>query len=96
MEAAQELLPVGVRFAIEDSASGCKRVAADFYLTKRRALTVQGEPFAFAAGDKIRLFFSYRYTPDRIRALLRLHHLEAREPWVAPSGEEGVFLCQRA
>jgi len=84
-----------VGFAIETSAEGLKRVAADFYLTKARALTVEGEPFEFRAGEKIRLFFSYRYTPDRIRALLELHHLEAREQWVTPSGEEGVFLCQR-
>jgi uncharacterized SAM-dependent methyltransferase len=86
----------GVRFAIEDSAAGWKRVAAYFDLTQSRALTVQGEPLAFAAGDKIRLFFSYRYTPDRMRALLRLHQLEAREQWLAPSGEEGVFLCQKS
>jgi len=83
------------RFAVEDSAAGHKRVAVDFYLTHRRALAVDGEALEFAAGDKIRLFFSYRYTPDRVRALLRLHQLEAREQWVAPSGEEGVFLCQR-
>jgi uncharacterized SAM-dependent methyltransferase len=85
-----------VRFAVEDSPAGFKRVAADFCLTRRRALAVDGEPFAFGAGDEIRLFFSYRYTPDRIRALLQRHQLEAREQWVAPSGEEGVFLCQRA
>ncbi len=85
-----------VRFAIEDSAAGCKRVAAYFHLTRRRSLTVQGEPFAFGAGDEIRLFFSYRYTPERICDLLRLHRLEAREQWVAPSGEEGVFLCRKS
>jgi uncharacterized SAM-dependent methyltransferase len=84
------------RFAVEETAAGFKRVAADFYLTRRRALAVHGEAFEFGAGEKIRLFFSYRYTPERMRALLRRHQLEAREQWVAPSGEEGVFLCQRA
>jgi uncharacterized SAM-dependent methyltransferase len=84
------------RFGVEESAGGFKRVAADFYLTRRRELTVDGENFEFGAGEKIRLFFSYRYTPDRVRALLDLHRLEAREQWAAPSGEEGVFLCQRA
>ena len=85
-----------VRFAVEDSADGCKRVAADFHLTRRRALDVQGEHFAFGAGEKIRLFFSWRHTPDRIRALLQRHQLKANGEWLAPSGEEGVFLCQRA
>jgi uncharacterized SAM-dependent methyltransferase len=84
-----------VRFTIEDSASGLKRVAADFFMARRRAITVQGESFEFCAGERIRLFFSYRYTPERIRALLRLHQIEAREQWLAASGEEGVFLCQR-
>ena len=86
-----------VQFAIEDSAAGgFKRVAADFLMTRPRALTVLGENFEFRAGEKIRLFFSYRYTPDKMRALLKLHQLEAREQWVAPSGEEGVFLCQKS
>jgi uncharacterized SAM-dependent methyltransferase len=84
-----------VGFAVEDSAAGYKRVAADFQVARRRALTVHGEPFEFCAGDKIRLFFSYRHTPDGLRALLKLHQLEALEEWVAPSGEEGVFLCHR-
>ena len=82
-------------FAVEDSAAGYKRVVADFQVARRRALTVHGESFEFRAGENIRLFFSYRYTPDRIRALLKLHQLEAGEQWVAPSGEEGVFLCHR-
>lgn len=85
-----------VRFAVEDTAGGGKRVAADFHLTRRRALDVQGEHFVFDAGEKIRLFFSCRHTPERVRALLQRHQLKACGQWLAPSGEEGVFLCQRA
>jgi len=84
-----------VRFAIEDGAAGLKRVAAYFDLTQPRALTVLGEAMEFGAGESIRLFFSYRHTPDRLRALLRLHRLAARGQWLAASGEEGVFLCQK-
>ena len=88
-----------VRFAVEDSAAGYKKVVAYFHLTRRRELAVFGElsdeTFEFGPGDEIRLFFSYRYTPDQIRALLQRHQLEAREQWVTPSGEEGVFLCHR-
>jgi uncharacterized SAM-dependent methyltransferase len=85
-----------VRFAIEDSASGLKRVAAYFDLTQNRALTVLGESFEFRAGESIRLFFSYRHTPDRIHALLRVHGLDTLREWMAASGEEGVFLCQKS
>jgi uncharacterized SAM-dependent methyltransferase len=84
-----------VRFAVEDCAAGHKRVAAYFHVTRPCALAVYGERFEYEAGEEIRLFYSYRFTPDRVRALLRQHQLEAREEWVAPSGEEGVFLCQK-
>jgi uncharacterized SAM-dependent methyltransferase len=84
-----------VRFGVETSAEGLKRVTSDFYLTNSRLLVVEGEDFEFPAGGKIRLFFSYRYTPDRIRAQLQLHQLEVCDQWLAPSGEEGIFLCQK-
>ncbi len=51
--------------------------------------------FDFKTGDAIRLFFSYRYTPDRIRKILAGHGLEVCEAWIASSGEEGVFLSFR-
>ena len=85
-----------VRFVMEQSGAGYWRVAADFHMARPRALSVHGELFEFRAGDKIRLFFSCRYTPDQIRALLKVHRLQVREQWVAPSGEEGVFLCQKS
>ena len=46
-----------VRIAIEDSAAGFKRVAADFYLTTRRALTVYGEPLSLEPGEEYAFFF---------------------------------------
>jgi hypothetical protein len=42
------------------------------------------------------LFFSYRYTPDRVRLALAAHGLQVLEQWITLSGEEGVFLCRRA
>jgi SAM-dependent methyltransferase len=84
-----------VRFAVETAPEGLKRVVADFYLTDNRALSVEGESFEFRAGGKIRLFFSYRHTPGLVRSLLRPHRIEVCGEWLAPTGEEGVFLCQR-
>jgi L-histidine Nalpha-methyltransferase len=85
-----------VRFSIEAFGEGCRRVAADFCMAGRRAVKVEGEIFEFNAGEKIRLFFSCRYTPDQIAALLAIHQLEVREQWVSQSGEEGIFLCRKA
>jgi len=85
-----------MEFSIEQNAAGIQRIVADYKFTKRRVFTVHGEEFKFVEGDKIRLFFSYRYTPDRIVALLSHYKLSTLEQFIAPSGEEGVFLCNRA
>ena len=83
-----------VQFSIEE-ASGLKRIAADFRFLRQRAVTVQDEPFVFHPGETVRLFFSYRHTPDRIRRLLQGHRLHVVEQWITASEEEGIFLCRK-
>ena len=85
-----------LRFNIEGHpASGLKCVTADFHFRRRRRVFVENEAFDFRAGNAIRLFFSYRYTPDRVRRVLARHALEVCRQWVTPSEEEGVFLCRK-
>jgi len=86
-----------LRFGIETdpAGSGLKRVAAHFHFTHPRCLEM-GERFDFRPGETIRLFFSYRHTPDRVRALLASHGLAVLDEWLTKSGEEGVFLCHRS
>jgi len=83
-----------VSFSIEDSPGATKQIVANFRFARPRRLEVHGERFEFRAGDPIRLFFSYRYTPARLRALLDGCKLSVSDQWIAASGEEGVFLCQ--
>jgi len=98
------LLAIGVegrdgrlRFKIEtDAAGGLKRVTAGFQFTRSCRIEVENEAFAFRAGETIRLFFSYRYTPERVRKVLIRHGLEVREQWITRSEEEGVFLVHRS
>jgi len=78
-----------------DAANGLKRITANFKFTKACRFKIENEVFDFRAGETIRLFFSYRYTPERVRRILVRHGLEVREEWIAKSGEEGVFLCRR-
>jgi L-histidine N-alpha-methyltransferase len=85
-----------MRFAIELGAPGLKRVVARFHFKRSRSIEIDAEDFSFRHGDSIRLFFSYRYTPEKVCAVLARHGLAVRERWVAKSGEEGVFLCVRA
>jgi uncharacterized SAM-dependent methyltransferase len=72
-----------------------KRIVADFRFTRSRRIEVDGERFDFRAGETIRLFFSYRYKPERVRKVLARHGLEVCDQWIAKSGEEGVFLVER-
>lgn len=86
-----------LRFAIAtDPAHGLQRVEARFHFTRTVRVALEEDHFEFPAGSDIRLFFSYRYTPDRVRAALAVHGLQVREQWLTQSGEEGVFLCRRA
>lgn len=86
------------RFEIEDdpAGSGLKRVVAWFEFRRSTVLHCAAEPVSFQAGDRLRLFFSYRYTPALALALLERHGLPAVQHWTAPSGEEAVCLCRRA
>ncbi len=87
-----------LRFAVQEypPGSSLKRVAALFHFDRSRRIEIEGERFEFPQGESIRLFFSYRFTPDRVRRLLGQHGFELREQWITDSGEEGVFLCRRS
>ena len=84
-----------LQFEIEDGRFGSKRVVARFHFHRPRRMEIESQVFRFANGDTIQLFFSYRYTPDRVGNLLARYRLRVRDQWIAKSGEEGVFLCER-
>lgn len=83
-----------VRFAIEARLS-LRRIVARFHFKRARQLKYEGRKFKFRAGDAVRLFFSYRHQPLRIRGYLHALGIPAEAGWVTESGEEGVFLCRR-
>jgi uncharacterized SAM-dependent methyltransferase len=84
-----------LRFSIETGGLGLQRVVARFHFQRAREIKVGGESFSFARGESIQLFFSYRYTPERVRKVLSRYGLEVSGEWIANSEEEGVFLCRR-
>jgi L-histidine Nalpha-methyltransferase len=84
-----------LEFAIEDGGPDLKRVVARFHFSRARQIKMDGEGFNFRRGESIRLFFSYRYTPERVRKILGGHGFEVCDQWIAKSGEEGVFLVRR-
>jgi uncharacterized SAM-dependent methyltransferase len=83
-----------VDFSIEEAA-GLLRIVGDFRFQRERELMVHHEHFAFRPGEAVRLFFSYRHTPGRLRQLLQAHRVQVVEQWITKSEEEGVFLCRK-
>lgn len=81
-------------FTIEKTDGGYLRVVADFEFVNARLIRLGNEGFAFGPGEKVRLFFSYRYQPKHIEQLLREQGVEVVEQWITTSREEGVFLCK--
>jgi uncharacterized SAM-dependent methyltransferase len=84
-----------LRFEITSGDFGLERFVANFHFKRARQIEVEGEVFRFQSRDSIRLFFSYRYTPERVEKILSRFGLEVCERWIAQSGEEGVFLVRR-
>ncbi|HTQ49553.1 MAG TPA: L-histidine N(alpha)-methyltransferase [Candidatus Acidoferrales bacterium] len=85
-----------LRFAVEEGRFGLKRVVARFHFRRVCRIEPDGEAFSFKVGDSIQLFFSYRYTPDRVRKILARYNMQVSNQWIAKSGEEGVFLVNRS
>jgi L-histidine Nalpha-methyltransferase len=83
-----------VDFSIEEAA-GLLRIVGDFRFQRERELVVHSEHFDFRSGEMVRLFFSYRHTPDRLRQLLLAHRMQVVQQWITKSEEEGVFLCRK-
>jgi hypothetical protein len=84
-----------LRFSVEGGTLNLKRIVADFHFTHRCRIEVENVVFDFRAGETIRLFFSYRYTPTLVRKLLGRHGLKVSEDWITKSEEEGVWLASR-
>ena len=86
-----------IQWGIEEdpNGSGLKKVSALFRFEHARTVRLHAEIFAFAPGDTMHLFFSYRHTPGLIRKILGEHGFEVRKEWITASEEEGVFYCRR-
>lgn len=85
-----------LRFAIETDADQLQRIVAHYELSRARTLRVYGEALSFEAGERLRIFFSYRHTSQTLRRLLRAQHFELDGEWLNDAREEGVFLGRKS
>ena len=56
----------------------------------------EGQPFSARHGERLRLFFSLRYTPGRLAAVLGQYGLSLKPGHVTPCGQEGVWTVGRS
>ena len=87
-----------VAFSIQpaESLPSLKRLQADFIFERDKQIQFFGENVRFSSGQKLRVFYSYRFTPAHVRNFVNQSRLKLTDEWIASSGEEGLFLCHRA
>lgn len=83
-----------IEWSIELS-SGLMRIVACFRFARAARVTYANHVFKFAADERIRLFFSYRYTPYLLQKLLAEQGIKVKDQWITQSEEEGVFFCEK-
>ncbi|MBX7157598.1 MAG: L-histidine N(alpha)-methyltransferase [Verrucomicrobiae bacterium] len=71
------------------------RIEASYYLREDTEIYFAGETFSFKKGEKLQLFYSYRYTTDQFASWLKSEKIEIADSWIASSQEEGVFWIEK-
>jgi uncharacterized SAM-dependent methyltransferase len=82
-------------FTIE-SIDGVRGFIAASRWLRDVAFDWEGRAFSAAAGDRLRLFFSLRYTPARLSHALEGNGLARGAGFVTPDGREGVWIVSPA
>lgn len=84
-----------LRFGIERVGHyGLRRIVATFHFKKRLAVPIFQKKVRFGPGETLRLFYSCRYTLQKVSQLLKSGRFEPLEEQVTPGKEEAVFLCR--
>jgi len=85
-----------ITFSVEPCASlpELLQIVAQFHLVKSRTIEVAGSELKFSAGEKLRLFFSNRYTPALLRRVFEKSNLKILNEWVSAGEDEGIIACE--
>lgn len=79
----------------DDKNPNLKRVNASFELNNDVNFKLDEQLIEWKSGDKIGLFFSYRYTTAKLQEILSSYGINILNYWEAANQEEGVYLCQK-
>lgn len=69
-------------------------IAGEWVFEQSVDVSAGGMLLNFSAGERLRLFSSYRYTPAHVAEALRPLGLQVVESWTDAASGEGVFLCR--
>ena len=96
LDAGVERKDGDIQFTIEDDEnSQLKRITAYFELQNDVSFTLENQLIEWKNKDKVRLFFSYRYTSPMIQEVLKNYGINVLAYWEADNQEEGIYLCQK-
>ena len=86
-----------VKFNIQDDdrITQLKKITAHFLLKNDITFDLGDTTIKWEKNDRIQLFFSYRYTTEKIKKMLAAYHIDVIEYWENTTQEEGVYLCQK-
>ncbi|NEO19533.1 L-histidine N(alpha)-methyltransferase [Moorena sp. SIO4A5] len=97
LDAGVEAKDGTIKFTIEQDEPNqqFKRIAAYFELENDVIFSLENNLIEWRSKDRIRLFFSYRYTTPMIQEILKSYGIKVLDYWEAANQEEGVYLCQK-
>lgn len=97
LDAGVEREDGNIEFEIEADSHNqeFQRIAAYFTLKQDVSFKLEDRLIEWKNGERIKLFFSYRYTTPKIKEMLKSYGIDVLGYWEAASEEEGVYLCQK-
>jgi L-histidine N-alpha-methyltransferase len=75
--------------------STIKAVVANVHVRTRVEIPIANRPVILEPGASIEVFYSNRFIPTQLSALLQRFRFEICDSWIMPSKEEGVWLLRK-
>jgi uncharacterized SAM-dependent methyltransferase len=94
-DAGLAISPTEIQFTIAE-INNLLRVEAHYRFKTTQQIQIDTEQFTYSPNQTFRLFFSYRHTPEILRALFAKYGLGITSEWITISGEEGIILSQKS
>ena len=82
-----------IRFTVEPCPGlpELLQIVARYHLRQDRNIRLDGHRIGFNSGENLRLFFSNRYTPSRLKRLFERSGFNIAGEWISAEGNEGVM-----